>query len=118
MRVFERVVTASERACVCACVYVSPPATVRRCIPFLSACDSTQLALIKSHLGAFDSKVPVSPLSNLSVAQAKSKASTPAVISILFLSEITSHKNTALKAPQSKQTTTLLWLHASVLLNS
>lgn len=91
------------------CVYVSPPATVLWYI-------SLQLDLIKSHLGAFDSKVPVSPLSNLSFAkaQAKSKASTPAVISILFLSEITSHQNTELKAPQSKQTTILLWLNASV----
>lgn len=56
-----------------------------------------QLAFIKSHLGAFDSKVPVSPLRNLSVTvsreQAKSQAKTAAVISMLFLSEITSHKN-------------------------
>lgn len=61
-------------------------------LPF--SCDFMQLALIKSHLGAFDSKVPVSPLSNLYVAQsrakAKSKTSPPSVISILFLSEITS----------------------------
>lgn len=55
-------------ACLCACMY--------HCLllysgvfPF-SLCDLMQLALIKSHLGAFDSKVPVSPLSNLSVAQA------------------------------------------------
>ena len=37
--------------------------------PFL-LCDLMQLTLIKSHVGAFDSKVPVSALSNLSVAQA------------------------------------------------
>lgn len=100
--------------CTCACTY--------DCLlpywgeyPF-SLCDLMQLALIKSHLGAFDSKVPVSSLSNLSFAraQAKSKTSTAAVISILFLSEITSHKNTELKSPQSKQTSTLLWLNASV----
>ncbi len=114
MGVFECAVTVSESVCVC----VSLTATVQWYIPCFSLCDSMQLALIKSHLGAFDSKVPVSPLSNLSVAQAgcrrNLRQSTPAVISILFLSEITSHKNTELKAPQSKQTTTLLWLNTSV----
>lgn len=68
--------------------------------PF-SLCDFMQLAFIRSHLGAFDSEVPVSPLSNLRAAQAargaKSEASAPTVISILFLSEITSHKNTELQ---------------------
>lgn len=88
-------------------VRVSAPATVQWYTPL-------QLALIKSHLAAFDSEVPVSPLSNLSFArlQAKSKASTAAVISIPFLSEITSRKNTEPNAPQSKQSTTLLWLNA------
>lgn len=95
MSVFECVAALS----VSMCVSVSLPATVHWCI-------SLQLALIRSHLGTFDSKVPVSPLSNLSFS--KSKASTPAVISILFLSEITSHKNTEHKAPQSKQTPALL----------
>lgn len=37
-------------------------------IPFL--CDLIQLALIKSHLGAFDFKAPVSRLSNQTVTQA------------------------------------------------
>lgn len=54
-----------------------------------------QLAFIRSHLGAFDSKVPVSPLSNLRAAQAVHRRN-PIVISILFLSETTSHKNTEL----------------------
>lgn len=63
------------------------------CVFPFCLCDWMQLALIKSHLGTFDSKVPASLLSNLSFARvpAKCKASTPTLISILFLSEITSH---------------------------
>lgn len=53
------------------------PATVHRCV-------CLQLALIRSHLGAFDSEVPVSPLSNLTFSKSQ-----VAVISVIFLSEIT-----------------------------
>lgn len=66
----------AERLHVRACVHHSLPATVHRCV-------CLQLALIRSHLGAFDSEVPVSPLSNLTFS--KSEA---AIISILYLSEI------------------------------
>lgn len=79
-----------------ACMRVAPLLPCSGVFPFF-LCDLMQLAFIKSHLGAFDSKVPVSPLRNLSVTvsreQAKSQAKTAAVISMLFLSEITSHKN-------------------------
>lgn len=52
---------------VCMCVRID---VCYRAVYSLSLCDSMQLALIRSHLGAFDSKVPVSPLSNLCFAQA------------------------------------------------
>lgn len=60
-----------QGVCLHACTYhgLLPYSGV---FPF-SLCDLMQLALIKSHMGAFDSKVPVSPLSNLSVAQAGRK---------------------------------------------
>lgn len=82
-----------QRACLCACMY---HCLLLYCgvFPF-SLCDLMQLAFIRSHLGAFDSKVPVSPLSNLRAAQAVHRRN-PIVISILFLSETTSHKNTEL----------------------
>lgn len=41
--------------------------------PF-SLSDPSQLALIRSHLGAFDSEVPASPLSNLSFVKAQANA--------------------------------------------
>lgn len=77
MNAFEREAVLSSSTCVRACVHHSLPATVHRCV-------SLQLALIRSHLGAFDSEVPVSPPSNLTFS--KSQA---AVISVLLFSEIT-----------------------------
>lgn len=52
------------------CMHVLLPATVQWCTFPFCLYDSLQLALIKSHLGTFDSKVPVSPLSNHTVTQA------------------------------------------------
>lgn len=87
----------------------SVPATVQH----FSVCDLMQLAFIKSHLGAFDSKVPVSSLSNHTVTQAKCRESPPAAISISFLSEIThGAQSSAVKANHHPSLSDILFLLA------
>lgn len=103
MRVFESVWMCPYSECVC--VRVCIIACYRTVVYSLSLC-VIWCSWLSSNL-IWEHLIPrcLFPLCLISVShkQAKSKASTPSVISILFLSEITSHKNTELKAPQSKQ---------------